>query len=389
MDSAKQRDIFLKWIDFILAALTVTTISILLMYLWMTDVPEVAVVAADPFWLTLCSLLFVVSLSTNLHARLPEVKKRPTPPLSLWASAAVAVVLMLIFTPGICGILWIMLVGQLPRYYSLKVSLLAAVMPPLVIGLYHQLVLEWPYALINMGLYTLFNLFVVYLSTTLESEQQAREQASRLVTELTLTQQLLASTSKRDERLRIARELHDLSGHHLAALSLQLEIARHTEGEQHDVALERAGVIAHLLLSELRDTVSTFRQHRGIDLHSALQTLVSSLARPKVWLQIESDLTVDDVQQAETLLRCVQEALTNSVRHSRAERAAVKLWRRGEQVHLHIVDNGGCDSMPQAGNGLTGMQERVSAVGGNLSYQPGTLGLQLDIELPLGNGLVV
>ena len=389
MDLAKQRDIFLKWIDFVLAALTVTTISVLLMYLWMTDMPEVAVIVADPFWLALCSLLFMVSLSTNLHARLPKVKKRPTPPLSLWASAVVAVILMLIFTPGICGILWIMLVGQLPRYYSLKISLLAAVVPPFMIGLYHQLVLEWPYALVNMGLYTLFNLFVVYLSTTLESEQRAREQASQLVTELTLTQQLLASTSKRDERLRIARELHDLSGHHLAALSLQLEIARHTEGEQHDVALERAGVIAHLLLSELRDTVSTFRQHRGIDLHSALQTLVSSLARPKVWLQIESDLTVDDVQQAETLLRCVQEALTNSVRHSRAERAAVKLWRRGEEVHLHIVDNGGCHSMPQPGNGLTGMQERVSAVGGNLSYQPGTLGLQLDIELPLGNGLVV
>ncbi|ASP38203.1 hypothetical protein CHH28_05670 [Bacterioplanes sanyensis] len=377
-----ERDALFKWIDFALAGLTVGYIASLMLYLWLTNDESPALMNPTPLWLSLSAALFAANWLANLHLRLPKVKQRSQAPPSLWIAAATAIVLMLMFAPGICAILWLLIVGQLPRYMALSKSAAAAVFIPLAIGLYHWLGFDGQYAMVNFGLYTLFNLFVLYLSVTLISEQQARAHAARLVTELTATQQLLASTSKRDERLRIARELHDLSGHHLAALSLQLEIAHHTQGEQHDAALQRAGVIAHLLLSEMRETVSTFRQHRGIELQDALQTLASSLSRPRVWLQIESVLTVDDVRVAEAILRSVQEALTNVVRHTQADKAAVCLWQEPGQIRLRIVDNGGCRAIPQPGNGLQGMRERLAELAGQLTMSCTTSGLQLDITLP-------
>jgi signal transduction histidine kinase len=248
--------------------------------------------------------------------------------------------------------------------------------------------------MINVGLYTLFNLFVVYLGFTLESEKKARMKASQLVAELRATQQLLASASKRDERLRIARELHDLSGHHLSALSLQLEVARHSDGEKHQHAIERAGFIAHLLLSELRQTVSDFRQQRSLDMGSALRALIERLPRPQVWLSLPASLHIDDVAMAETVLRLVQEALTNMVRHSDAERACIVLQQQDQQLTICIEDCGGeqTSTFPAAvtpGNGLSGMQERIAARGGELTIRQGYFGFRLDVRLPLGSGLIV
>lgn len=384
-----ERSQLLKITDLVLAALTIISIAILLLYLWLSESGEMAVLSADPQWLLLAVILFVVNLLANMHSRLPAIKQQADMPWSLPLGGVSAVALMLIFSPGICGILWILLVAQLPRYFPWKTCLLAAIVVPLLIGIYYQFVFARPFALINSGLYILFNLFVIYLGFTLESEKQARETASRLVTELTATQQLLASTSKRDERLRIARELHDLSGHHLAALSLQLEVARHTDGEKHHHAVERAGLIAHLLLSELRQTVSEFREHRGIDVQQALTTLVLSLPRPRTWLVVPDNVCIDDVQVAETLLRCAQEALTNIVRHSRAERAALVLNQQDQILTLSIEDSGGCCRIPAFGNGLNGMQERLAQHQGTLSVMVGQYGLRLDIHLPLGNGLIV
>ena len=383
------RNTLLKVTDIVLAGVTVSSIAALLIYLWLSGMPGLASVPPEKGWFLLVVVLFGLNLLANLYGRLPRVKRDPNPPSSLIINALSTLGLMLMFTPGISTILWLLLVAQLSRYFSLRLCLAAAVVVPLLVGLYHQFIFGRPYALINVGLYTLFNLFVVFLGLTLESERKAREEASRLVTELRATQQLLASTSKRDERLRIARELHDLSGHHLAALSLQLEIARHTAGEKHDGAIERAGVIAHLLLSELRDTVSAFREHRGIDIREAVQTLTKRLPRPQVCLHIASDLRIDDVQVAETLLRSVQEALTNIVRHSQADQATISLTRRAEQVRLAISDNGGLKELPVAGNGLTGMRERIEQLRGQLALAIGANGLELDIELPLGNGLIV
>jgi signal transduction histidine kinase len=385
----QEHDALFKWMDFVLAALTIGCIAGLLLYLWFTSVSSPALIQPTLPWVFVAVALFTLNWLANLHLRLPHIKRRADMPASLVLAAVSAILLMLMFAPGVCAILWLLVVGQMPRYLSLRTSALAAIVIPLLIGGYHWLGFGDPYAMINVGLYTLFNLFVLYLSVTLESEKQARAQASRLVAELTATQELLASTSKRDERLRIARELHDLSGHHLAALSLQLEIARHTEGAQHDGALQRAGVIAHLLLSELRDTVSTFREHRGLDIRTALHTLVRSWPRPQVWLQIDPKLRPDDVRLAETLLRCVQEAMTNMVRHSHASRAAINIKLVENRVQMTLIDNGGCKQLPCPGNGLKGMQERIEALQGSLTMSLTGSGLQLCIELPLDNGLVV
>ena len=380
--------------DQTLAAITVSAIASLLLYLWFSEVEAPALLAPEPLAVAAVMVLFVLNLVANVLSRSDAAKRRSDAPWSLAVSAVSAVLLMLIFVPGICGILWILLVAQLPRYYGWHFCLLAAIVVPLLVGVHHEFIFGRPYAMINVGLYTLFNLFVVYLGFTLESEKKARLKASQLVAELRATQQLLASASKRDERLRIARELHDLSGHHLSALSLQLEVARHSDGEKHQHAIERAGFIAHLLLSELRQTVSDFRQQRSLDMASALHALIERLPRPQVWLSLPASLHIDDVAMAETVLRLVQEALTNIVRHSDAERACIVFQQQDQQLTICIEDGGGEQTSTFAaavtpGNGLSGMQERIAACGGELTIRQGDFGFRLDVRLPLGSGLIV
>lgn len=375
--------------DIILAALTIGFLAAALIFLWLGQVEAVTRVPATPAWIALASTLFLLNLLANVLARLPPWREARRPPIWLWLAMVSALLLMLLFGSGICAVLWILVIAQLPRYFSWRSCLLAALLVPMLVGLYQGLLFDQDFVLINTVLYALFNLFALYICFTLQAEQQAREYASQLVRELKATQSLLSSASKRDERLRIARELHDLLGHHLAALSIQLEIARHTEAQPRDHAIDRAGTIAHLLLSDMREAVSEFRERRGLDLRQALTSLLEAVPRPRVWLQIQPGLIIDDVHCAEVILRCAQEALTNILRHSQASRAAIVLRQQGASLQLTVEDNGGLRQLPLPGNGMRGMQERAQDIGGRCDWECGLHGLKLTLTLPWDNGLLV
>src|SRR3546814_18990264 len=102
-------------------------------------------------------------------------------------------------------------------------------------------------------------------------QAQARDEQRRLNAELRATRALLAESARVNERTRISRELHDLLGHHLTALSLNLEVASHiTEGKAHD-HVGQAHTLARLLLSDVREAG---RQHRGNDAIAMSATLL-------------------------------------------------------------------------------------------------------------------
>ena len=215
-------------------------------------------------------------------------------------------------------------------------------------------------------------------------QAQAREEQRRLNAELRATRALLAESSRMSERLRISRELHDLLGHHLTALSLNLEVAGHlAEGKALD-HVRQSHTLAKLLLTDVREAVSEMREERGIDLTNALRVLVEGVPALNVALDLPDRLQIEDPERAQVLLRCAQEIITNCVRHAGASHLTLRLTQDETGIVLAAKDNGrGCEQAVP-GNGLRGMRERLSAYGGQVDIitAPGQ-GFSLTVRIPL------
>jgi signal transduction histidine kinase len=238
------------------------------------------------------------------------------------------------------------------------------------------------FSLTVLGTFTLQGLCfcAAFLAST---ESQARADLARVNAELRATQELLADSTRLAERLQISRELHDTLGHHLTVLSLNLEHAKQVAEGRAAAPIADAQAVTRLLLADVRGVVGELRDDRALDLRGALETLAAGTPEPKVHLSFGDGVEVQDPAQAHILFRCVQEAITNAVRHARARNLWIVLTPEAEGVALRIRDDG--DGVPEVrpGNGLTGMRERVEETGGRLEVesQPGT-GFSLTAWVP-------
>lgn len=238
-----------------------------------------------------------------------------------------------------------------------------------------------------------FQLFALYTFHMAEGERQARAELALTNQELLATRQLLAESSRAAERLRISRELHDALGHHLTALTLNLEAALHApdgEGRRH---VETAQRLARDLLGEVRQVVSELRleEESGTlagtfagHLAAALNALDGGEA-PLVHLIVQPDVRVDDPSLEHALVRCAQEIFTNAVRHAGARNLWLEVARDGAGLALRARDDGRGTARVEPGNGLCGMRERVEERGGrlDLSAAPGG-GFSVTAWLPSG-----
>jgi signal transduction histidine kinase len=215
------------------------------------------------------------------------------------------------------------------------------------------------------------------------SRERARAHLAEVNSELLSTRRLLEESARAGERLKLSRELHDVAGHSLTALKLNLaKLARDpTLGDREE--LKVSAMLADDLLQQIREVVGTLRAHDGLDLSAALEALVRPIPGVRIVLTQDDSLRVDDIEQAETLLRCAQEAVTNALRHGRATEIAIDLHRTPSGTTLTIVNNGYLPEKIAFGNGLTGMRERLDAVGGTLEIRT-TLprGLQVVARIP-------
>jgi len=232
-----------------------------------------------------------------------------------------------------------------------------------------------------------YSSFVFLTSVVARRQMDAREEQRRLNSELRATRALLAESSRLNERSRISRELHDLLGHHLTALSLNLEVATHlSEGKPRE-HIKQAQSLAKLLLSDVREAVSQLRHDDAIDLREALFSLVDGVPSLEVRLDVPPDFRISDPLRAQMLLRATQEIITNAARHSGAARLDLRIASGQAGVLLEARDDGrGADAV-QAGNGLQGMRERVAEFAGTLEIEtsPGqgfALRLHLPVETP-------
>jgi signal transduction histidine kinase len=215
-----------------------------------------------------------------------------------------------------------------------------------------------------------FSSFVFVIALVARRQAEARDEQRRLNAELRATRALLAESARVNERTRISRELHDLLGHQLTALALNLEVAGHlAEGPALD-HVKRSHGLAKLLLTNVREVVSQLRETGAIDLAAALRPLTEHVPSLDIQLEIEEPLNVEDPQRAHVLLRCTQEIITNTVRHAGAQHLWIRVWREAPDVLvIEARDDGVGAEAVNVGNGLRGMRERLEQCGGALQIE--------------------
>lgn len=131
--------------------------------------------------------------------------------------------------------------------------------------------------------------FAIITAAIARSEASAREEQAWINADLVSTRELLRESSKTGERIRIARELHDVVGHNLTAVCLHLESALHLSGGPLEVTLEKALFMARQLLDEVRSVVSGFHDSDRIDLRRAFEALQRNIPRIALTIQIPDD----------------------------------------------------------------------------------------------------
>src|SRR5215218_3045819 len=226
-----------------------------------------------------------------------------------------------------------------------------------------------PFAIVGFSM-----IIVSRLVVTVRELQAAREEIARLAVA--------------EERLRFARDLHDLLGHSLSSITLKSELA----GRLLPAAPERAAAevrdiegVARRALREVREAVADYRQPTlGGELNGAREMLKAA----GIACRIEQE--AGELPNAtDTLLAwAVREGVTNVVRHSRARHCVIRLARDGEDVRAEIIDDGlGFPPEHKAttiGSGLSGLAERVAASGGDFEAKPMPEGgFRLHVSLPL------
>jgi signal transduction histidine kinase len=221
---------------------------------------------------------------------------------------------------------------------------------------------------------------------------EALRQAERRADEAERTREETARRRADEERLHIARELHDSLTHQISVIKVQAEVAVHLarkRGEQVPDALLAIRDAGREAARELRATLEALRDDEdpphGLD-------RVPELVRQARSTGLDATLTVDghpdDLPTAvdRTAYRIVQESLTNIARHADATSASIRIDHRPDTLVIKIDDNGTSDTTPVPGVGLLGMRERVTALGGHLRAAPRDEGgFTVHAELPTGH----
>jgi signal transduction histidine kinase len=186
--------------------------------------------------------------------------------------------------------------------------------------------------------------------------------------ELLDLQSEIKESAKFEERFRLSRELHDAAGHYLTSLSIQLEIAQHRAAEVALPSIARAQLITRVLLAEIRESVSAWREDEIRDLSIALKRLLRDVRGVETHLETDGDLANLPAPVAHGLYRCAQEAVTNVLRHSEARNLWIELTQKDAIIQLAIRDDGrGCSELTK-GNGLHGIQSRVKEMHGTVEF---------------------
>ena len=284
---------------------------------------------------------------------------------------------------GTTPVLLVVVAAQLGMVFSLRTCLFALLVIDVALYLLLRESLGHGRALFTVLIYIGFQGFALLVGHYASTAERARDALSLVNADLLATRALLADSARDAERLRVARELHDVAGHKLTALKLNLRALASDPALVGRDEVHIAQQLSGELLDDIRGLVQAIRDTRGLDLDTALRALAAPLPRLQLDLHIAPDVHVTDPAQAETLLRLAQESLTNAARHAGASRVRLSLARGADGIDITIEDNGKVKGALKEGNGLAGMRERVAAASGRFELaRTETGGLRIHASLP-------
>jgi signal transduction histidine kinase len=330
------------------------------------------------FWLT-----FVTTSSAKGNLARSRVLH-----LRLMVIQTVTALLMVYLVPCYSiGIILVLVAWQLALLLPLRVALVWILIQASLLGaILHAR--STGLALFGGSISLAFQLFALITASVAKSESRARSELARANAELRATRELLAESSRIGERSRISGELHDVLGHNLTALNIHLEVAKRLAEGKALEHVEKSQSLAKVLLQDVRDVVSAFSSNNFLDLRGAVETLVEGLPDPKVHLSLPVNLKIKDATCAHALLRCIQEIVTNTLRHSGAENLWLEVYEVDSGIEVHARDDGRGAQSVQPGNGISGMRQRLEDVGGRLRIESvSERGFSVDAWLP-SNGAV-
>lgn len=364
---------------------------------WLTAVTIVVLVAAPNLWVTLTVPAAFESATLYVWWGLYAVYVAAFAACVGWAlprqGTVTAVLLLAAQTFAALGANWLIptLIAGVATGGALLVVIASqlarlpmAVAVPWVVGQHTVLLIiylnAWPtpVALVAGIAFAAFSFVVMAMERLSLREQRLRLTLERTLAELTAARQCLEDRARDAERLRISRDLHDLLGHHLVALSLQLQLAERSDPQFARGCLARASSLTRLLLADLRAVVADLREQPPVDLVEALNALSDRRGAPRVEIRAPLSGRPSDSVVAETVLRAAQELVTNARKHAQAGEIRVQLGE-GEL----LVEDDGVGGPIAPGTGIRGLHERLDAIGGSLVIEHPGRGTRARVRFPV------
>jgi len=201
----------------------------------------------------------------------------------------------------------------------------------------------------------------------------------QLMHELAQARETVAKLATNTERLRLARDMHDLTGQSLSTITLKAELAakrlaRLEPSAERDTVLGDLGDIGRVsrqTLHDIREAVSGYRRPT-----LAIEAITAQSAMEAAGIRLDDDAALTlrsgtfDADTEAVLAWCLREAVTNVIRHSGARNCRIGLTEQPGELSLEVADDGrgpGVQPAAPRGTGLRGMSERLSAIDGRLS----------------------
>ncbi|MDQ3783058.1 MAG: sensor histidine kinase [Actinomycetota bacterium] len=253
----------------------------------------------------------------------------------------------------------------------------------------------WDVDAFELGYVAVFMVVVWVLGVVIAGRREYANQLEQKTDDLEAARAELAVRAVADERVRIARELHDVVAHAMSVITVQAGVAGHLAGTDPDQTGEALGVIERTgrealeemrrMLTVLRDpgsAVDRARPQPGLAILPELVTQVGGTGVP-VSLSTEGPSRRLPPGLDLAAYRVVQEALTNVVKHAPGARADVTVRYRPDRVEVDVTDHGPPPRGPiTAGHGLRGMAERVALYDGNLETSASPTGFRVTASFP-------
>lgn len=376
--------------DLLLAAALATTMVV---ELWKSDQPDTEITP--------------LSVGVVVLAALPVLFRRQRPLLALAAGMVTLYVVMLTVDIYQTVPFPTMLAGYCvavahSRRTTVAVGL--ALVPPVVFAIIH-----FGHGTSHLPSEIPKNLAFVAAPLLLGSAERERRAAHRALLDRAETAERTRDEEARrrvgEERLRIARDVHDVVAHAMVAINVQAGVGAHLldrDPEQARRTLEDIKKVSGEALADLRGTLGALRTPYDDDTApvaptqglAELDDLGESLRSAGVDVDVDIDPAAATVPAAvaATGYRIVQEALTNVVRHAGGARARVRVARQEDRVVIDVTDDGGVATAATAsvaapdgaGHGIRGMRERALAAGGTLDAGPHDGGWRVHASLPVG-----